>query len=60
MITFAEARVLAARHRVSVVVELILERVANIAIGTEIDGVNELGELASGPEDAPTAVAHAR
>ena len=36
-----QARVLAARHRVPVVVEVILEKVTNIAMGTEIDKVNE-------------------
>ncbi len=36
-----EAQRLAALHRVPVVVECILERVTNIAMGTEIDKVNE-------------------
>ena len=36
-----EARQLAAKHRVPVVVECILERVTNIAMGTEIDKVVE-------------------
>jgi tartronate-semialdehyde synthase len=44
-------------HRVPVVVEIILERVTNIAMGTEIDNVVEFEELAKGREDAPTAVA---
>jgi tartronate-semialdehyde synthase len=44
-------------HRVPVVVEIILERVTNIAMGTEIDNVTEFEELALGKEDAPTAVA---
>jgi 2-hydroxy-3-oxopropionate reductase len=39
--TFEEAKQLAARHQVPVVVEVILERVTNIAIGTEI-GVNDM------------------
>jgi len=30
--------------------------VTNIAMGTEIDAINEFEELASGREDAPTAV----
>ena len=42
---------------VPVVVEIILERVTNIAMGTEIDNVVEFEELAQGKEDAPTAVA---
>ncbi len=36
-----QARQLAALHRVPVVVECILERVTNIAMGTEIDKINE-------------------
>ena len=43
--------------QVPVVVEIILERVTNIAMGTEIDNVVEFEELAKGKEDAPTAVA---
>jgi len=46
-----------AQYRVPVVVEIILERVTNIAMGTEIDNVTEFEELAKGKEDAPTAVA---
>jgi tartronate-semialdehyde synthase len=36
-----QARVLAQEHRVPVVVEVILEKVTNIAMGTEIDAINE-------------------
>jgi tartronate-semialdehyde synthase len=36
-----QAQVLAAKHRVPVVVECILERVTNIAMGTDIDQVKE-------------------
>ncbi|MBI5278674.1 MAG: glyoxylate carboligase [Burkholderiales bacterium] len=43
--------------QVPVVVEVILERVTNIAMGTEIDNIIEFEELASKKEDAPTAVA---
>ena len=39
--TLKQARVLAVQHRVPVVVEVILEKVTNIAMGTEIDKVNE-------------------
>jgi tartronate-semialdehyde synthase len=46
-----------AELKVPVVVEIILERVTNIAMGTEIDNVVEFEELAKGKEDAPTAVA---
>jgi tartronate-semialdehyde synthase len=44
-------------YQVPVVIEVILERVTNIAMGTEIDNVVEFEELAKGKEDAPTAVA---
>jgi tartronate-semialdehyde synthase len=54
---FAEAGALAAEHRVPVVVEVILEKVTNISMGTEIDGVVEFEELAERGEDAPTAIA---
>jgi tartronate-semialdehyde synthase len=46
-----------AEFRVPVVIEVILERVTNIAMGTEIDNVTEFEEVASGKADAPTAVA---
>jgi tartronate-semialdehyde synthase len=36
-----EARAMAAKYRVPVVVEVILEKVTNIAMGTEIDKINE-------------------
>jgi tartronate-semialdehyde synthase len=52
-----EAKKLAAEHRVPVVVEIILERVTNIAMGTELDNVVEFEELAGRAEDAPTAIA---
>ncbi|HVF63874.1 MAG TPA: glyoxylate carboligase [Casimicrobiaceae bacterium] len=45
------------KYRVPIVVEIILERVTNIAMGTEIDNVVEFEELAKGKEDAPTAIA---
>lgn len=45
------------KYRVPVVIEVILERVTNIAMGTEIDNVVEFKELAKSREDAPTAVA---
>ena len=40
-----QARVMAAEHRVPVVVEIILEKVTNIAMGTEIDKVNEFEDI---------------
>jgi tartronate-semialdehyde synthase len=53
---FDEAKKLMAQHRVPVVVEIILERVTNISMGTEIDGVVEFEELAVRGELAPTAI----
>jgi len=53
---FEEARKLMAQHRVPVVVEIILERVTNISMGTEIDAITEFEELATRGEDAPTAI----
>jgi tartronate-semialdehyde synthase len=46
-----------AELKVPVVIEVILERVTNIAMGTEIDNINEFEELAQSPADAPTAIA---
>lgn len=54
---FEEARKLMAEHRVPVVVEVILERVTNIAMGTDLGGVNEFEALAENQEDAPTSIA---
>jgi tartronate-semialdehyde synthase len=42
---FARAKALMAEHQVPVVLEFILERVTNIAMGTEIDNVNEFEEI---------------
>jgi tartronate-semialdehyde synthase len=53
---FDEARKLMAEYRVPVVVEIVLERVTNIAMGTELDNVVEFEDLAAGRADAPTAV----
>jgi tartronate-semialdehyde synthase len=39
-----------------VVVEVILEKVTNIAMGVEINAVNEFEELAESSADAPTAI----
>jgi tartronate-semialdehyde synthase len=52
-----EAKKLTAEHRVPVVVEIILERVTNVAMGTELDNVIEFEELAEHAQDAPTAIA---
>ena len=48
---------LMAEFRVPVLVEIILERVTNIAMGTELDNVVEFEELATLDEHAPTAIA---
>ncbi len=45
-----------AEFRVPVVIEVILERVTNIAMGTEIDNIVEFEDLAASKSDAPTAV----
>ncbi len=53
----AQAHQWMAEHKVPVVIEVILERVTNIAMGTEIDNITEFEELATSKADAPTAVA---
>ena len=52
---FARARELAGQLKVPVVVEVVLEPVTNISMGTELDAVTEFEELATLPEHAPTA-----
>ncbi|AIZ46165.1 glyoxylate carboligase [Deinococcus radiopugnans] len=52
-----EAKELAQKFQVPVVLEVILERVTNISMGTELDNVVEFEELADAREDAPTAIA---
>ncbi|MGF6179090.1 glyoxylate carboligase [Massilia sp. UYP32] len=42
---FERARALMQQYSVPVVVEIILERVTNIAMGTEIDALNEFNEV---------------
>ncbi|HJQ06942.1 MAG TPA: glyoxylate carboligase [Nocardioides sp.] len=54
---FEKAKGLAAEYRVPVVVEVILERVTNVSMGTELDNVIEFEQLAESLEDAPTALA---
>src|SRR4051812_45459865 len=51
------ARQLAQEHKVPVVVEIFLEKITNIAMGTEIDNIVEFNDLAETLEDAPTAAA---
>ncbi|WP_434362417.1 glyoxylate carboligase [Parasalinivibrio latis] len=53
-----EAKSLINQYRVPVVVEVILERVTNIAMGTEINAINEFEPLAESAADAPTALAN--
>ncbi|MGL5385596.1 MAG: glyoxylate carboligase [Serratia sp. (in: enterobacteria)] len=55
---FQQAQELMRLHQVPVVVEIILERVTNISMGTELDNVNEFEPVAESPEDAPTAVSY--
>ncbi len=51
-----QARKLMSEYRVPVVVEIVLERVTNISMGTELDNVTEFEQLAAEHADAPTAV----
>lgn len=53
----AQAEELMAQFSVPVVIEVILERVTNIAMGTEIDNIIEFEDLAEKHADAPAAVA---
>jgi len=53
----AQAEKWMAEHKVPVVIEIMLERVTNIAMGTEIDKIVEFEELAGSIADAPTAIA---
>ena len=54
---FEQARRWLKEYRVPVVVEIILERVTNIAMGTEINNITEFEDLAKDPAtDAPTAI----
>ena len=57
---FAEARELMKEHRVPVVVEVILEKVTNIAMGTDLCGINEFEALAENVADAPSSIAALR
>jgi tartronate-semialdehyde synthase len=53
---FAEARRLMVEHQVPVVIEFILERVTNVAMGVEIDAITEFEEIL----DLPTGAVHAK
>ncbi|MFC0178956.1 glyoxylate carboligase [Thorsellia kenyensis] len=52
-----EAKELMEKFRVPVVVEIILERVTNIAMGAEIDNINEFEALSVSLDDAPMSIA---
>ncbi|MDQ2963523.1 MAG: glyoxylate carboligase [Pseudomonadota bacterium] len=52
-----QAQELMKQYRVPVLVEVILERVTNVAMGTELDKITEFEDLAAGKADAPTAIA---
>ncbi|MGC5616648.1 glyoxylate carboligase [Georgenia sp. Z1491] len=54
---FVKAQGMAEESQVPVVVEVILERVTNISMGAELDGVNEFEELSLSATDSPTATA---
>ncbi|MET0962949.1 MAG: glyoxylate carboligase [Noviherbaspirillum sp.] len=52
---FAQAKAWMAEFRVPVVVEVILERVTNISMGTELNNINEFEALATERQHAPTS-----
>ncbi|RXG85308.1 glyoxylate carboligase [Bradyrhizobium zhanjiangense] len=54
---FNHAVALMEQYRLPVLVEVILERVTNIAMGTELNNITEFEELAQSLADAPTALA---
>jgi tartronate-semialdehyde synthase len=55
-VAFEQARKLMEEFKVPVVIEIVLERVTNISMGTELDNVTEFEELATRGEHAPTAI----
>ena len=54
---FVQAKALMKEFKVPVVVEIILERITNISMGTELTNITEFEALAEKGEDAPTAIA---
>jgi tartronate-semialdehyde synthase len=54
---FEKARDLMTEHRVPVLVEVIIQRVTNISMGTELDNITEFEELATAAAHAPRAIA---
>ncbi|MDP5228126.1 MULTISPECIES: glyoxylate carboligase [Arthrobacter] len=53
---FEKARALIEEFKVPVVVEVILEKITNISMGTELNNLTEFEELAEKGADAPTAI----
>ncbi len=53
---FDQAKKMMVEFKVPVVVEVILERITNISMGTELDNIVEFEELAATSHDAPTAI----
>ena len=53
---FEKAKKLMKEFQVPIVVEIILERVTNVAMGTDIDKVNEFEEVLDLPADQPQTV----
>jgi len=51
-----QAKKMMVEHRVPIVVEVILERVTNVSMGTELDNVTEFEELAAHHEPAPSPI----
>lgn len=56
-LAFEQARKLMDQYHVPVVIEVILERITNISMGTDLNNINEFEELATSQADAPTALA---
>jgi tartronate-semialdehyde synthase len=51
-----QARDMSQEFRVPVVVEVILERVTNISMGSALNNVNEFEAIATSGAEAPTAI----
>jgi tartronate-semialdehyde synthase len=51
-----QAKKMLVEFKVPVIVEVILERVTNVSMGTSIAGVTEFEELAANDQDAPSAL----
>jgi tartronate-semialdehyde synthase len=53
---FDDAKALMEEFKVPVIVEVILERITNVSMGTELSNVTEFEEIAVSRQDAPTAL----